>query len=424
MRLPIEKAGFAPEADLRTVMVRRLDHPGQLHDAERALARSPVTEGPFFTKGLATTEGFRPSYWSYGKAHDIAARDAGAAIELRSAEVARGAAPTDEAQASGGPMGRTPHDASPEDGEVSGLERAFLEAHRQALMQEPEPGSESDGTSQAESPSSAAGNPDVRAPAADLRTVPVRPSGRDAARIDGLFLRKSHAAADDASARLTEPTGDIAAAAERGSEEPRALPAGYDLTLEIATPTGEPLPVAEAPQFGLDDMPVAEEPERPNDAIRDATSKSASTGRGSLLAPIQEAIIVFGCVALLASLGVFNPSTAPPPRPVAAEVQPQTQAAAPEAHPLAAAVPDLLTRGDERLRSGDVVGARLFYEKAADTGNAHGALMMGATFDPKFLASIGVYGLRGDEQAAMAWYRRAGELGDPGAAKLGNPAHK
>jgi hypothetical protein len=414
------------------VMVRRLDHPGQLHDAERALARSGVPEGPFFTKGLASTEGFRPSYWSYGKAHDIEARDAGAAIELRSDEVSRGAAQTDEAQASGGPMGRDPHDASPEDGEVSGLEHAFLEAHRQALMQEPEPGSESDGTSQAETPSSAPGNRD-RAPPADLRTVPVRPSGRDAARIDGLFLRKSHAAADDASGRLAEPTGVVAAASEHGSDEPRELPAGYDpaVSLEVAMPTGEPLPAVEtragateAPQFGLDDLPVAEEPARPNDAIRDATSKNASTGRNSLLAPVQEAIIVFGCVALLASLGVFNPSTAPPPRPVAAEVQPQAQAAAPEAHPLAAAVPDLLTRGDERLRSGDVVGARLFYEKAADTGNAHGALMMGATFDPKFLASIGVYGLRGDEQAAMAWYRRAGELGDPGAAKLGNPAHK
>jgi hypothetical protein len=458
MRLPNERAGFAPEADLRTIMIRRPDHPTQTDHTETSLARSELAEGLFFTKGLATTEGFRPSYWSYCKAPDIGAREACAVVDVRTADVSRGdicldaaatqQALTDEAQSSGTAIGCGPQDASPEDDEFSRRERAFLEVHRQALMQEPEPWPDCDGTIQSETPSLASGNSDFRAPLADLRTVQLRRSGRDSARVDELFVRKSHAASEDApSRRMQGPdvtpagarqTSVVTSATEIELEEPRELPSRCDPTstvvgptvsLEVAMPMGEPLRLAEEragasepPRVGLDDMRIAEEPERPNDAVRDAASKRASTERRSLLAPIQEAIIVFGCVALMASLRVFNPSDALPPPPIVAVEQPQV--AAPEAHPPSAALVDLLARGDERLRSGDVVAARLFYEKASDAGNARGALMMGATYDPKFLASIGVYGLRGDEPAALAWYRRAGDLGDHEAAKLGNPGRK
>ena len=41
--------------------------------------------------------------------------------------------------------------------------------------------------------------------------------------------------------------------------------------------------------------------------------------------------------------------------------------------------------------------------------------MVGATYDPTFLASVGVRGLRGDENVAMTWYHRARDLGDPEA---------
>ncbi len=49
----------------------------------------------------------------------------------------------------------------------------------------------------------------------------------------------------------------------------------------------------------------------------------------------------------------------------------------------------LVARGDMLLRAGDIASARLFYERAADDGDGHAALRVGATFDPSFLASAG-----------------------------------
>jgi hypothetical protein len=37
---------------------------------------------------------------------------------------------------------------------------------------------------------------------------------------------------------------------------------------------------------------------------------------------------------------------------------------------------------------------------------------LGATFDPNFLASAGVRGIRGDPGRAASWYRRARDLGE------------
>ncbi|MGH7031785.1 MAG: hypothetical protein ACREEZ_15330, partial [Stellaceae bacterium] len=71
----------------------------------------------------------------------------------------------------------------------------------------------------------------------------------------------------------------------------------------------------------------------------------------------------------------------------------------------------LLTRGDAFLRAGDIASARLFYERAADGGDGRAALRAGATFDPTFLASIGMRSVRGDPARALDWYRRALALG-------------
>ena len=72
---------------------------------------------------------------------------------------------------------------------------------------------------------------------------------------------------------------------------------------------------------------------------------------------------------------------------------------------------ELLARGDEFLRSGDIASARLFYERAADAGDGQAALRMGATFDPTFLASAGLRNLRGNLAKARLWYHRALGLG-------------
>jgi len=71
----------------------------------------------------------------------------------------------------------------------------------------------------------------------------------------------------------------------------------------------------------------------------------------------------------------------------------------------------LLERGNALLRSGDVASARLFYERAADAGEAQGAVRLAETFDPVFLNRAYLRGVRGDFDAALSWYRRARELG-------------
>ena len=75
----------------------------------------------------------------------------------------------------------------------------------------------------------------------------------------------------------------------------------------------------------------------------------------------------------------------------------------------------LVTRGDNFLSAGDIVSARLFYERAADGGDGGAALRLGATFDPGFLSRSGVRGAPADPTQASSWYRRALDLGNSAA---------
>ncbi|MGH7054444.1 MAG: hypothetical protein ACREFA_11580, partial [Stellaceae bacterium] len=127
-------------------------------------------------------------------------------------------------------------------------------------------------------------------------------------------------------------------------------------------------------------------------------------------------------------LGARAVSVAAPP---AKTVPPQTKAASPAraapARP-APAVPaqraldpsvgrSLRQAGDMKILEGDVASARLFYERAADAGDARAALDLGNSFNPAFLGRIGVLGMRGDTVAAAHWYRRARALGSSDAGK-------
>jgi TPR repeat protein len=60
----------------------------------------------------------------------------------------------------------------------------------------------------------------------------------------------------------------------------------------------------------------------------------------------------------------------------------------------------------------DVSAARRFYEYAANAGSARAATALARTFEPGFLAQLGVIGLRPDPALAAFWYRRAAALGD------------
>jgi TPR repeat protein len=77
----------------------------------------------------------------------------------------------------------------------------------------------------------------------------------------------------------------------------------------------------------------------------------------------------------------------------------------------------LLARGDALFGTGDVVSARLFYERAANAGDGRAALRVGTTFDPAFLGRDALRGVHGDPAEARYWYKRARDLGEPEAER-------
>jgi len=78
----------------------------------------------------------------------------------------------------------------------------------------------------------------------------------------------------------------------------------------------------------------------------------------------------------------------------------------------AAEIAALVARGDAFLGAGDIGSARLFFERAADSGDGRAAMRLAVTYDAGFLDRAGLHGQRGDPEQAALWYRRARELGE------------
>ena len=121
---------------------------------------------------------------------------------------------------------------------------------------------------------------------------------------------------------------------------------------------------------------------------------------------------------------VSAPETTPMPAPaIVAQptIPPQKAAAPPPASPRTpeagtAAGATLLQRGRVLLEQGNIAAARLFLERATAADNAEAALLLGATFDPKWLRTRGVVGMTGDPARAKKWYLEAERLGSREAA--------
>jgi hypothetical protein len=71
----------------------------------------------------------------------------------------------------------------------------------------------------------------------------------------------------------------------------------------------------------------------------------------------------------------------------------------------------LLKRGNELVSRGDLVGARLVFERAAQAGDSRAALTLASTYDPLVLQKLGERGLAPDVAMARFWYEKAKELG-------------
>jgi len=115
---------------------------------------------------------------------------------------------------------------------------------------------------------------------------------------------------------------------------------------------------------------------------------------------------------VLASKAPAVTSAATANAPVPPPKSPAVTALAPPTSRLSnAELTELLHHGDALLRNGDVASARLFYERAADAGDARAALRLGATFDPEFLGRLGLGKLQANPAEARSWYSRARDLG-------------
>lgn len=79
---------------------------------------------------------------------------------------------------------------------------------------------------------------------------------------------------------------------------------------------------------------------------------------------------------------------------------------------------ELLARGQEAERLGDVSGARRFYSSAVQQGSATAARNLGRLYDPVYLERTALGGIDPDLALARHWYERAVAMGDAEAGPL------
>jgi hypothetical protein len=100
-----------------------------------------------------------------------------------------------------------------------------------------------------------------------------------------------------------------------------------------------------------------------------------------------------------------------PPENASAKPIPQPVAATPVAPPVSAEAAGLLQKGDTLFKSGDLVMAREFYERAFEMGAGAGAYGVARTYDPAVFLEMNVKGLDPDPAQALAWYEKAKTAG-------------
>ncbi|MHA1165657.1 MAG: hypothetical protein ACTSP0_08780, partial [Alphaproteobacteria bacterium] len=139
-----------------------------------------------------------------------------------------------------------------------------------------------------------------------------------------------------------------------------------------------------------------------------AAPPSSATSRG------QKGVAI---AVPIAPAQIARPAPAAPPQQVAAKPAPMP--AAPIARqtlikksPVLPVITrqevrTLLIRANSLLEQGDVAGARLLLEYAAQRGSKQAMIKMGETYDPDHLASLGVRGVKPDLEQAAFWNERA-----------------
>jgi len=82
----------------------------------------------------------------------------------------------------------------------------------------------------------------------------------------------------------------------------------------------------------------------------------------------------------------------------------------------AAEIALLVKNGAALMGNGDIVAARLMFERAAEAGDAPAAFALAETYDPAVLAKMGTKGaIKADIALAEKWYAKAKDLGSTAA---------
>lgn len=237
--------------------------------------------------------------------------------------------------------------------------------------------------------------------------------------------RAASAAKDGDSAPL--PATAPAASADSDSDSAAAdvVPAPADTADVAVTATTEsaaakadatPAP-ASAPEAAVAAVAPSAAVQTPPAASSSATAQvSPPAASSSATAQVSPPAVPSSAAPDVAvpDVAALSPAAVAPPSPAASEPESPATPGAP--HLSAKEIASLLKRGNDLVALGDIVSARLYYERAAEAGDAHAALLAGETFDPNYLNRIGVLGVPGDPAQAAVWYQRAQELGEGSAA--------
>jgi serine/threonine protein phosphatase 1 len=71
----------------------------------------------------------------------------------------------------------------------------------------------------------------------------------------------------------------------------------------------------------------------------------------------------------------------------------------------------IISRSEKLISEGDVVAARMLLQPVAEALDPHAAFVLGSTYDPIILPTLGVSGVAADISLARRWYEKAQELG-------------
>ena len=199
------------------------------------------------------------------------------------------------------------------------------------------------------------------------------------------------------------PRGPVLASA--GTEVAAAVPVATQRVAQVQTRMQAPEPPAPQPQATQPQapQPQASQPQLPQGPAAQANSPWPAAAPASEAAAPRRAETT-GMLRDVASLVPTAPAQpAPPPSPI---------------HALPAdEVSLLLKQGERFIAAGDLVTARLVLRRAAEAGDADGALAMGMTYDPAVLEKIGVRGLVPDIEQARSWYEKARQFGSAEAPR-------